>query len=42
LAEIRREAAMMSQHPENDAIDAWNEAMYDWDDFGPYDWDDFD
>ena len=30
LAEIRREAAAMAQHPEHDAIDAWNEAAYDW------------
>jgi Protein of unknown function (DUF3018) len=30
LAEIRREAAAMARHPENDAIDAWNEAAYDW------------
>jgi hypothetical protein len=30
LAEIRREVAVMAQHPENDAIDAWNEAAYDW------------
>jgi hypothetical protein len=43
LAEIRRQAAMMAQHPENDAIDAWIEAIFDWDDLGPpYDWDDFD
>src|SRR5580704_12572515 len=43
LAEIRREAAMMAQHPENDAIDAWIEAITDWDDlWPPYDWDDFD
>jgi hypothetical protein len=30
LAEIRREIKMMAQHPENDTIDAWNEAAYDW------------
>jgi hypothetical protein len=30
LAEIRREAELMALHPENDAIDAWNEAAYDW------------
>jgi Antitoxin MazE-like len=30
LAEIRREIKMMAQHPENDAIDDWNEAVYDW------------
>lgn len=30
LAEIRREIELMARHPENDAIDAWNEAAYDW------------
>jgi len=30
LAELRREIKLMAQHPENDAIDAWNEAAYDW------------
>jgi Protein of unknown function (DUF3018) len=41
--EIGREAAMMAQHPENDAIDAWIEAVTDWDDFGsPCDWNDLD
>ncbi|MEH2564152.1 antitoxin MazE family protein [Bradyrhizobium sp. AZCC 2289] len=30
LAAIRREAKLMAQHPENDAVDAWNEAAYDW------------
>jgi hypothetical protein len=30
LAEIRREAELMAQHPENDAIDTWIEAAYDW------------
>jgi hypothetical protein len=30
LAEIRREAKLMAQHPENGAIDAWNETAYDW------------
>jgi hypothetical protein len=29
-AQIRREAALMAQHPENDVIDTWNEAAYDW------------
>jgi hypothetical protein len=29
-AEIRREAAILARHPENDAIDAWIEAVYDW------------
>ena len=33
LAEIRREIKLMAQHPENDAIDAWNEAAYDWSDW---------
>ena len=31
LAEIRREAKLMAQHPENDAIDDWIEQVYDWD-----------
>jgi hypothetical protein len=30
LAEIRRESAILSQHPENAAIDEWIEAVYDW------------
>ena len=30
LAELRREIKLMAQHPENDAIDVWNEAAYDW------------
>ena len=30
LAAIRREAKLMAQHPENDAIDAWNEPAYGW------------
>ncbi len=30
-ADLRRQAKLMAQHPENDAIDAWNEAAYDWD-----------
>jgi Antitoxin MazE-like len=33
LAEIRRQAKLMAQHPENDAIDAWIEAAYDWSDW---------
>ncbi|MBI5130973.1 MAG: DUF3018 family protein [Rhodopseudomonas palustris] len=37
LANLRREAAMMARHPENDAIDNWIEANRDlegwvWDD----------
>ncbi len=31
LADLRRQAKLMAKHPENDAIDAWNEAAYDWD-----------
>jgi hypothetical protein len=27
----------MAQHPENDAIDDWNEAMIDLDDWPPFD-----
>jgi hypothetical protein len=27
--ELRRQARLMAQHPENDAIDAWNEVAYD-------------
>ena len=30
LAAIRREAKLMAQHPETDALDTWNEAAYDW------------
>jgi hypothetical protein len=30
LAELRREAKLMAQHPENDAIDDWIEQVYDW------------
>jgi uncharacterized protein YuzE len=30
LADIRREVELMARHPENDAIDAWNEEAYDW------------
>ena len=29
-AAIRREAALLSRHPENAAIDDWIEAAYDW------------
>jgi hypothetical protein len=29
-ADLRRQAKLMAQHPENDAIDALNEAAYDW------------
>jgi Protein of unknown function (DUF3018) len=37
LAELRREGAMMRHHPENDAIDEWIEAVYDWDEWPPFD-----
>jgi nicotinamide mononucleotide adenylyltransferase len=29
-AAIRREAALLSKHPENSVIDAWIEKAYDW------------
>jgi hypothetical protein len=29
-ADLRRQAKLMARHPENDAMDAWNEAAYDW------------
>jgi hypothetical protein len=29
-ADLRRQAKLMAQHPENNAIDTWNEAAYDW------------
>jgi hypothetical protein len=31
LADIRRQAKLMAQHPENDAIDDWIEQVVDWD-----------
>ena len=33
-ASIRREAASLSKHPENAAIDAWIEDSYDWSELG--------
>ena len=30
VADIRRQAKLMAQHPENDAIDDWIEQVYDW------------
>jgi hypothetical protein len=30
LADIRRQAKLMAQHPENDAIDDWIEQVVDW------------
>jgi hypothetical protein len=29
-ADIRRQARLLGHHPENDAIDSWIEAVYDW------------
>jgi hypothetical protein len=29
-ADIRRQGRLLAQHPENDAIDSWIEAVYDW------------
>ncbi len=29
-AAVRREAALLAQHPENAAIDDWIDAAYDW------------
>jgi hypothetical protein len=29
-ADIRRQGKLLAQHPENDEIDAWIEANYDW------------
>jgi hypothetical protein len=39
LAGLRRQARLMAQHPENDAIDDWIEAISDWNDFNwpPFD-----
>jgi hypothetical protein len=31
-AEIRRQGALLSRHPENATIDDWIEAAYDWND----------
>ena len=33
-AGIRRQAALLSRHPENDDIDQWIEAAYDWRELG--------
>lgn len=30
LAGLRKQAKRMAQHPENGAIDAWIESVYDW------------
>jgi hypothetical protein len=29
-ADLRRQAKLMARHPQNDAIDGWIEAAYDW------------
>jgi Protein of unknown function (DUF3018) len=29
-ADLRRQGRLLAKHPENDAIDAWIEAAYDW------------
>jgi antidote-toxin recognition MazE-like antitoxin len=29
-ADIRRQGKLLAQHPENDAIDDWIDAVYDW------------
>jgi len=31
-ADLRRQGRLLAKHPENDAIDAWIEAAYDWSD----------
>ena len=31
FAEIRREAAIMAQHPEDETLNDWIEAVYNWD-----------
>lgn len=40
VAELRRQAALIAQHPQNAEIDDWIEQMFDWSDI-VYD-DDFD
>jgi hypothetical protein len=30
LADIRRQGRLLARHPENDAIDDWIDAVYDW------------
>ena len=32
-ADLRRQGKLLAKHPENDAIDAWIEAVYDWSDW---------
>jgi len=31
LADLRKQAGRMAQHPENGTIDDWIESVYDWD-----------
>ena len=31
LANLRKQARLMAQHPENGTIDDWIESVYDWD-----------
>ena len=32
-ADLRRQARLMARHPENDIMDNWIEAAYDWNDW---------
>jgi hypothetical protein len=32
-ADLRRQGRLLARHPENDAIDDWIEANYDWNDW---------
>jgi hypothetical protein len=32
-ADLLRQAKLMARHPENDAVDDWIEAVYDWNDW---------
>jgi hypothetical protein len=32
-ADLRRQGRLLAEHPENDAIDDWIEAVVDWDDW---------
>ncbi len=38
LEEIRREAALLKEHPEEAAINDWLDAMLDTSDWPPYEW----
>lgn len=37
VAELRGEAALMAQHPEDEEINQWIEDMTDYNEWGPYD-----